>query len=75
MCLGIEKQMNQPKAKFIDRANSYKNDCKTCKLCLAEQYHIITSKLPLLNKRTEFISKCRHLKQISFNNYKYVPTD
>ena len=61
--------------KIIDRANSYNNNSKNCNLCLTEKYHIITSKLPLLNKRTELISKCRHVNKYILNNYKVVPPD
>ena len=60
---------------IIDCANSYKNGNKTCDLFLTEKYHIITSKLSLLNKRTELISKFRHLNKFLLNNYKYVQPD
>ena len=48
------------KWEIIDHAPAYKNGSKNCNLCLTEKFHIITSKLNLLNKRTELISKCRH---------------
>ena len=60
---------------IIDRASSYKNGSKICNLCVTEKFHIIMSKLPLLNKRTELISKCRHLNKFILDNYKVVPPD
>ena len=60
---------------IIDRATAYKNGSKCCNLCLTEKYHIITSKLPLLNKRCELISKCRHLNKFLSCNYKSIPPD
>ena len=60
---------------IIDHAPSYRNGSKTCSLCLTEKYHIITSKLNLLNKRTELISKCRHSNKYYLNYYKTVPPD
>ena len=60
---------------IIDRATAYKNGSKCCNLCLTEKYHIITSKLPLLNKRCELISKCRHLNKFLLCNYKSIPPD
>ena len=48
------------KWEIIDHAPAYKNGSKTCNLCLTEKFHIITSNLNLINKRTELISKCHH---------------
>ena len=46
---------------IIDRAQSYSPKTKRCNLCLTEKLHIIYSdSQSLLNKRTEFLSKCRH---------------
>ena len=63
------------KWEIIDHAPAYRNGSKTCNLCLTEKYHIISSKLKLLNKRTELISKCRHSNKFYLNNYKSVPPD
>jgi hypothetical protein len=60
---------------IIDHAKSYRNGSKACNLCLTEKYHIITSKLFLLNKRSELVSKCRHSNKFFLNNYKSVPPD
>ena len=60
---------------IIDHASSYRNGAKTCNLSLTEKYHIITSKLNLLNKRSELVSKCRHANKFYLNNYKSVPPD
>ena len=60
---------------LVDRAPSYKNGSKTCDLCLTEKYHIITSKVELLNKKSELISKCRHMNKFMLKNHKSVPPD
>ena len=60
---------------IIDRARSYTNGAKTCNLCLTEKFHIITSNRELVNKRTELISKCRHLNKFILKNFKEVPPD
>lgn len=60
---------------IIDQAASYKNGTKTCNLCLAEKFHIITSKRKLVNKKTELVSKCRHTNRFILKNYKSVPPD
>ena len=69
---GIEPNLSW---EIIDHASSYRNGSKSCNLCLTEKFHIITSKLPLLNKRSELISKCRHVNKFLLSNYKSVPPD
>ena len=59
----------------IDHARSYVNGSKKCNLCLTEKYHIIKSKLKLLNKRSELVSKCRHVNKFIIENFKAVPPD
>ena len=49
---------------MLDKARAYKPETKRCLLCLTEKYHIIFSKLNLLNSRKELVTKCRH--EISF---------
>ena len=46
--------------KILKQATSYSNTSKRCQLCLWEKFFIITEKSPILNSRTELISKCRH---------------
>ena len=60
---------------IIDHARPYVNGSKKCNLCLTEKYHIITSDLNLVNKRSELISKCRHVNKYLLKNYKEVPPD
>ena len=38
----------------------YKIGGSKCDLCLSEKLHIINVSYPIINKRTELISKCRH---------------
>ena len=61
--------------KVIDRAPSYKNGTKNCDLCLTEKLHIITSNKELVNKKSELISKCRHMNKFILKNFKEVPPD
>lgn len=60
---------------IIDHARPYTNGRKTCNLCLTEKFHIITSNLKLLNKRSELVSTCRHVNKFLLKNYKVVPPD
>ena len=57
---------------IIRRVKSYSNTTKKCPLCLSEKYEIL--KYPcrneLLNKRSEIISKCRHMNKFLLANYK-----
>ena len=57
---------------IIKRAPAYSNITKTCSLCLAEKYEILKYPLKeeLLNKRSEIISKCRHMNKFLMANYK-----
>ena len=58
------KDNNTPyniKWSIIDRAPPYSTKTKRCHLCTTEKFHIIYSdRKSTLNKRTEFLSKCRH---------------
>jgi len=60
---------------IIDHAAPYKNGSKHCNLCLTEKFHIITAKKKLLNKRTELVSKCRHINKFILKNVKATPPD
>ena len=72
-----KKGVNEPNIKWsvVDRAQAYINGSGRCNLCLTEKYHIITSSSELINKRCEFISKCRHENKYYLMNYKEVPPD
>ena len=43
-----------------------------CKLCLTEKFYIIKNlgNQNLLNKKTEFISKCRHQNKCIIGNFR-----
>lgn len=58
---------------IIDHATPYINGTRKCNLCLTEKFHIITSSLDLINKRSELISKCRHENKFYLMNFKDVP--
>ena len=50
----------------------YSNITKKCRLCLREKFEILSYPNPdeLLNKRSEPVSKCRHVNKFLFANYK-----
>ena len=48
--------------KIITRAASYKSGSKSCNLCLTEKLCIL-EKPKSINKRSEMISKCRHMNK------------
>ena len=53
----------------ICKAAAFKNGAKRCNLCLAEKLANLQADQPtLLNKRSEFISKCRHRTKFKLKN-------
>ena len=54
------------------RVPSYSNITKSCMLCLHEKFEILTypNQDELLNKRSELVSKCRHINKYLLSNYK-----
>ena len=52
-----------------DKASAYNTESKRCKLCSIEKYHIIFSKLNLLNSRNELVTKCRHENKYYLANF------
>ena len=60
---------------IVDHANPYVYGSNKCDLCITEKYHIITSSIDLLNKRSELTSKCRHDNKYILKNYKAIPPD
>ena len=59
----------------IDNAKPYQNGSKRCNLRLTEKYHILTSLVNLINKRSELVSKCGHEINFHLVNYKAIPPD
>ena len=59
--------------KILDKARSYEPGSRKCMLCLTEKYHIVFSKLNLLNSRSELVTKCRHENKFYLSNYKDIP--
>ena len=55
---------------IIDRAPSYRNGSRQCRLCLTEKYHIIFQPFHKINKRNEIVSKCRHENKFLLCNFK-----
>ena len=52
----------------------YSNITKRCGLCLQEKFEILAypNQKELLNKRSELVSKCRHVKKFLLSNYKAI---
>ena len=71
-----EKGVKMEDIKFdwsvIDHATPYINGTRKCNLCSSEKFHIITSSLDLINKKSELISKCRHENKFYLMNFKEV---
>ena len=59
----------------IDHGKPYQNRSQRCNLCLKEKYHILTSPVNLINKRSELVSKYRHKNKFYLVNYKAIPRD
>ena len=57
----------------IDHDKPYKNGSKRCNLFLTEKYHILTSPVTLINKRSKLVSKCHHENKFHLVNYKEIP--
>ena len=54
---------------IVYKAAAFKSGAKRCNLCLAEKLAILQAdQRTLLNKRSEFISKCRHRAQFKLKN-------
>ena len=71
----VKNQTNQNlslKWSVIKSVPSYSNVSKNCPLCLHEKYEILHYEQPkdLLNKRSEIISKCRHLNKYLLKDFK-----
>ena len=53
-----------------DRARAYDNRTKRCNLCLAEKSQIIAAdRSKNLNKKSEIVSKCRHMNKFLLANF------
>ena len=57
----------------LDKAKRYLPGSRNCMLCLTGNYQILFSRLNLLNKRNELVSKCGHENKYYLSNYKNVP--
>ena len=57
---------------IIKSVPAHSNISKKCQLCLQEKFEILNYPNPneLLNKRSELISKCRHVNKFLLSNYK-----
>ena len=57
---------------IVKTVPGYSNITKKCMLCLHEKYEILNypKQEELLNKRSELVSKCRHLNKFLLSNYK-----
>ena len=68
-----EKENLTPKLTWsiLKKVPSYNNISKKCPLCLQEKLEIILYKKPeeLLNKKSELISKCRHMNKFVLANF------
>lgn len=55
--------------RILEQSKAYSNISKKCHLCTAEKYHILSAVGPSsLNKRSELVSKCRHVNKFLLAN-------
>ena len=54
---------------IIDQAQPYQTGKQSCNLCLAEKFHILTGE-HLINKKTELLNKCPHIRKFLACNMK-----
>ena len=59
--------------KMLDKATYCKPGSRKCMLCLTERFHIVFSKLNLLNSRSELVTKYWHENKFYLSNYKDIP--
>ena len=59
--------------KILDKAKSYKKMSRKCMLCLTEKYHILFSKLNLLNSCSKLVTKYMHENKFYLSTYKDLP--
>ena len=66
------KIMPSLKRYIIKSLPAYSNISKKCQLCLQEKFEILNYPNPneLLNKRSQLISKCRHVNKFLLSNYR-----
>ena len=57
---------------ILDKAKAYKPEARRCLLCLTEKYHIIFSRLNLLNSRNVLVTKGCHENKFSLLTLKIV---
>ena len=57
---------------IVKSVPSYSTITKSCMLCLHEKFEILMNpnQDELLNKRSELVSKCRHINKYLLSNYK-----
>ena len=58
------------KFEILKKSVPYRVGGKKCNLCLWEKLFIMKNENNLINKRDEFVSKCRHSRKFMLNNYK-----
>ena len=69
-----EKDDATPTLKWsiLRHAKSYSANARNCPLCVQEKFEILfyQTKAEILNKRSELITKCRHINKFMLANYK-----
>ena len=60
--------------KILDKAKIYEAGSRNCMLYLTEKYHILFSKLNLLNSSSNLVTKCWHENKFYPSNYNDIPT-
>ena len=56
--------------KILKKCSPYRAGAKKCNLCLWEKLLVMKNEKSVINKRDEFVSKCRHSLKFMLSNYK-----
>lgn len=58
------------KFEILKKSVPYKAGSKKCNLCLSEKLLVMKNERSVINKRDEFVSKCRHTLKFMLSNFK-----
>jgi len=58
------------KFEVLKKSTPYKEGAKKCNLCLWEKLLVLKNERSVINKRDEFVSKCRHCLKFMLSNFK-----
>ena len=60
------------KWKILEKCNKYKGATRKCDICLTEKLHILFNRDNPLNRRTELMTRCPHLRKFKLEHVKVL---